>query len=222
MDSLSVLLFDLGGVLVENARIIDNLSAVLGVEADEAAMKERWLRSPAARDFELGRVSPGVFARRFLREWQSSVDPDEFLRGIAGWLGRPYPGAVELLAELRARHHVSCLSNCNELHWASLSEFLGSFDSVFSSHLLGEIKPDEDAFRAVMRTLGVEPAQVRFFDDVDSNVRAARGLGINSFLAVGFDALRARLAGEGLIRVEGQQILDARARPVTGGMNKKE
>jgi glucose-1-phosphatase len=104
-----------------------------------------------------------------------------------------------LLTNLRARHHVSCLSNCNELHWAKLSDFLKSFDSVFSSHLLGEIKPDRDAFEAVMRALGVSPRQVRFFDDIKPNVEAARALGIAAFQVVCFEQLRACLADEGLI-----------------------
>jgi HAD superfamily hydrolase (TIGR01509 family) len=196
---LSVLLFDLGGVLVENAGIVDNLNAMLGDAVDEAAMKERWLRSPAARDFELGRVSPEVFAARFLEEWGSSMEADVFLTNIVGWLGHPYPGAADLLTQLRVEHHVSCLSNCNELHWAELTDFLKNFDSVFSSHLLGEIKPDEEAFRAVMYTLGARPEQITFFDDVRPNVEAASRLGIRAFLVVGFDELRLRLVGEGLL-----------------------
>ena len=134
-----MLLFDLGDVLVENGAIIDSLKVILRRDIDEAAMKEQWLRSPSARDFELGRVSPGVFATRFLEEWDSDMAPAEFLSELARWLGRPYPGAAELLTRLRKHHHVSCLSNCNELHWAKLTEFLQNFDSVFSSHLLGEI-----------------------------------------------------------------------------------
>ena len=85
---LSVLLFDLGGVLVENASIVEGLGALLGRRLDDDEVKERWLRSPVARDFELGRVSPEVFAARFLREWGSTVDPRVFLEGPS-LLARP-------------------------------------------------------------------------------------------------------------------------------------
>jgi glucose-1-phosphatase len=196
---LTVLLFDLGGVLVENVGIVENLNKLLGKQVDEQTMKERWLRSPAARDFELGRVSPGVFAARFLHEWGSDVSPHAFLADVASWLGRPYPGAAELLRSLRPRHHVSCLSNCNELHWAKLTDFLRNFDSVFSSHLLGEIKPDPGIFETVMETLGVGPAQVRFFDDLRSNTQAAEALGIQAFVVHGLEEVHACLEQQALL-----------------------
>jgi putative hydrolase of the HAD superfamily len=127
------------------------------------------------------------------------MNPEVFLRDIAAWLGRPYPGAAELLNRLRKDHHVSCLSNCNELHWSMLTDFLGNFDSIFSSHLLGEIKPDEDAFLSVTETLGVQPAQVRFFDDVRVNVEAGRDFGFRAFMTVGFQELQRCLQSEGLL-----------------------
>ena len=54
-------------------------------------------------------------------------------------------------------------------------------DSVFSSHLMGEIKPDAAAFEVVLRALAVTPGQIRFFDDSCSNVEAARALSIPVF-----------------------------------------
>jgi glucose-1-phosphatase len=94
---------------------------------------------------------------------------------------------------------VSCLSNCNELHWAQLAPFLEDFDSAFSSHLLGEIKPDERAFRAVLDELHVEPRDLHFFDDSRSNVQAARRLGIDAHLVGGFDDLERMLKEKGLL-----------------------
>jgi HAD superfamily hydrolase (TIGR01509 family) len=100
---------------------------------------------------------------------------------------------------LRGAHHVSCLTNCNELHWSRLAPFLSCFDTAFSSHLLGEIKPDEQAFQAVMKELRVEPDEVRFFDDSRANVESAGRLGIHAFLVDGLDDLRRGLRNEGLL-----------------------
>jgi HAD superfamily hydrolase (TIGR01509 family) len=182
----SVLLFDLGGVLVD-VGTFDAVRAMVGATVDDDELKRRWLRSPAVRSFELGRVSPDAFAAQFVEEWQVPVTPEAFLCEVHSWIRQPYPGAMDLLERLRVGHHVACLTNCNELHWSQLTPLLNCFDSAFSSHLLGEIKPDPKAFEAVMSELGVEPHAVRFFDDSRPNVEAARRLGIESFQVNGLD-----------------------------------
>ncbi len=194
----SVLLFDLGGVLVRN-KAFDSLRSMVGGVVDDDRLRERWLRSPAVRSFELGQISPAAFAERFVEEWKVQVTPEAFLLDLASWIEEPHEGAEDLIARLRSRHHVSCLSNCNELHWSKLSPFLECFDSAFSSHLIGEVKPDESAFMAVMNELEVGPDQVRFFDDARSNVEAARRLGIDSFLVEGIDEVKRILVKEGLL-----------------------
>jgi HAD superfamily hydrolase (TIGR01509 family) len=200
-------MFDLGGVLVDTAGL-EALRSMLGGATpdgardgtlDDQAIRDRWLRSPAVRSFELGRIPPGVFAQRFVEEWGVPLEPAAFLEDLSSWIRRPYEGAAELITRLREAHHVSCFSNCNELHWAKLAPFVDRFDSAFSSHLLGQIKPDEQAFRAVMRELGVRPGQVRFFDDSRANVEAAERLGIRSFLVDGLDGTRRALMDEGVL-----------------------
>ncbi|MBN1319534.1 MAG: HAD-IA family hydrolase [Thermoleophilia bacterium] len=198
MTRPSVLLFDLGGVLVQNGSF-DGLRAMLGCQADDDELRDRWLRSPAVRNFELGRISPNAFARLFLEEWQIPLPVDAFLAEFVSWIKDPYPGAGDLLAGLRRDHHVSCLSNCNELHWTALAPILGWFDSTFSSHLIGEIKPDERAFQTVLDRLGVQPDRVVYVDDARTNVEAAGRAGIPSFAVQGFDELRARLSEEGVL-----------------------
>ena len=137
-------------------------------------MRDRWLRSPSVRDFELGRITRRTFAARFVDEWQVPVTPDAFLEDLAAWIEQPYPGAEELLARLRERHHVSCLTNCNELHWAKLAAFVQCFDSAFSSHLLGADQARRGGLPGGAWTRWASSRRtVRFFDDS----RAQRGGG---------------------------------------------
>ncbi len=200
----SVVLFDLGGVLVR-VRGFTNLAALLsrlGVEwaGDGQEIRERWLRSTAVRSFELGQVPPGVFAQRFVEEWHLPIEPAAFAEDVAGWIVGPFPGAQRLIADLQhLRCHVSCFSNCNALHWEQMTSFLGLLDSAYSSHILGLIKPDEEAFAAVAERLGVDPGDIVFFDDSRSNVEAAGRVGMRSFLVDGPDACRAVLESEGLL-----------------------
>lgn len=199
----SVLMFDLGGVLV-HTRGFESVKELLGRacqgdDLDDQSLRDRWLDSPAVRDFELGRVTALEFSERFIEEWQVSTTPEEFLEDVADWIDHVYPGAEELLDSLRHDHVLCCLSNSNELHWSTMASFLKNFDFTFSSHLLGRIKPDEDAFRAALDALGVRPAQVRLFDDSRANVVAAEKLGIRSYLVRGPGEVRTALEREGLL-----------------------
>jgi HAD superfamily hydrolase (TIGR01509 family) len=194
----SVLLFDLGGVLVE-ITAFEALRAMLGEALDDDEVRERWLRSPAVRSFELGRVSPAVFASRFISEWRVALTPEAFLEDFGTWIKRPYAGAEALISSLRRKYRVSCLSNCNEVHWTAMAPLLTSFDSAFSSHLLGEIKPDRAVFEKVMGELQVEPGQLWFFDDALLNVQAAESLGIKAFQVQGIEGTTSVLRREGLV-----------------------
>jgi HAD superfamily hydrolase (TIGR01509 family) len=198
MKRPSVLLFDLGGVLVEIAAF-DALKSIVAETLDDDAITERWLRSPAVRSFELGRIPPAAFAAQFIDEWQVRLTPEAFLENFATWVKRPYEGAEALIARLRVEYRVSCLSNCNELHWSQLGGFLNCFDSAFSSHLLGAIKPDEGVFEKVMSELRVEPDQLCFFDDSYLNVQAAKRLGIGAYRVDGIRGVRRILQSEGLL-----------------------
>ena len=191
-------LFDLGGVLYDTATFRD-LRMMLVTDLPDDALKARWLGSPAVRAFELGRVSPQEFGTAIVDEWRIPVSPEEFVARMAGFVKHPCPGAEALLARLRANHVVCCLSNSNALHWERVGSFLDCFDSAFSSHLLGEIKPDEAAFRKVMGLLGVEAESLWFFDDSRPNVAAAERLGIRSFLVDGVPAIERVLRAEGVI-----------------------
>jgi putative hydrolase of the HAD superfamily len=192
------LLFDLGGV-VYDAATFDVLASLLNTDLSEDDLIARYLRSTAVRAFELGKISPDDFAGRFVEEWGLSLTPDEFLDEFTAFVRRPYDGAEELLARLRGTHRVCCLSNSNEVHWTRFGPFLDCFDVAFSSHLLGEIKPDAGVFRRVMSELDAAPDSLYFFDDSAPNVEAARELGMNAFWVKGIEATVRCLEAEGLL-----------------------
>jgi putative hydrolase of the HAD superfamily len=198
MSRPAALVFDLGGVLVEFAGF-NALCDLLGAPGDATALKARWLRSPAVRAFELGRIAPAEFGTRFVEEWALEMSAEAFLAQFDDWLGGMHPGAPALLGRLRAHYRLACLSNSNPLHWPRLGGVTDLFDHAFSSHLTGLIKPERAAFTHAVDTLGVPPAAVLFFDDAHSNVAAARDAGIEALHVDGFDALVAALADRGIL-----------------------
>ena len=195
MTAARVLLFDLGGVLVDYAGL-RHLPELLGEEISPAEMRQRWIASQAVIDFEVGAITPQAFAEQFLAEWPLPVDPEAFLSLFQSWLAGPFEGALELLDELRPRHTLACLSNTNELHWEQMLEDHGlraCFAHHYASHLLRRAKPDPEIYGIVARDLGHDPGEIVFFDDGQDNIDGARAAGLQAHRVEGIDGLRRTL-----------------------------
>ncbi len=193
-----VILFDLGGVLIENTGS-EGLTALLPYALETPEMWRRWLDSPSVKQFEAGKTSSEAFAAAFVKEWELRVGPDEFIAAFAGWPKGFFPGARELVGVLREKHHLACLSNTNAVHWNRFPEFPQIFDTCFASHEMGIVKPEHAAFAHVLETLGVDAAAIYFFDDLLPNVEAARAFGINAFQVADFEAIAPVLRAEKLL-----------------------
>jgi HAD superfamily hydrolase (TIGR01509 family) len=141
------------------------------------------------RAFERGRIAPEDFGRLFVREWDIPLSPDIFLAEFTTWPKGFHPQAPALLARLRARGRIACLSNSNALHWTRFGGFCEHFDVALSSHVLGVVKPDAEAFTAALETCGAAPHETLFFDDSLANVRAAERGGLRAVHVDGFDEL---------------------------------
>jgi len=191
-----VILFDLGGVLVESkGRSV--LRALLPQLAEREVM-DRWLRSPAVERFERGRTEPRAFAREFITEWGLALSERAFIESFASWVTGFFDGAEALVRALRRHHRVACLSNTNALHWARLPELPELFDACFASHHTGLVKPDRAAYAHALGALGAEADEVLFFDDLAPNVAAARSVGMQAFRVGGFADIAPILHAQGL------------------------
>lgn len=198
---IRVVLFDVGGVLVELGGV-ETLLGWLGSGATVEQLWPVWLRSPAVRAFEGGRIEPLAFARAIVSELNLSIAPEVFLESFAAWPTRPYPGALELVASIPERYQRALLSNSNPLHWPRVIDgmALGSrFDHCFSSHLTGKLKPDAEAFEHVAQALGCEPSEVLFLDDNQLNVDAARAIGMQADRARGVEESQQALRRAGVL-----------------------
>lgn len=201
MRTGKVILFDLGGVLIENNGRAA-LTAMLPQPLPASEMWRRWLESPTVRQFERGRISSDEFASCFVREWEIDLDPSVFIREFATWPKGLYDGAEALLHELKGTHHLACLSNTNAIHWQRFPQLHALFDSCFLSHEIGHIKPDREAFEYTVANLGVAPGEVYFFDDLLPNIVAAREVGMNAFQVEDFAAIEPILRKERLLQAE--------------------
>jgi len=202
MTTIDVLLFDLGGVLVEFSGVQD-VAPLLREKLSEAEILEHWRHCPHTWQYGNGKLSRQEFGERFVRDWDLNVSPQVFLREFRTWSKRLLPGAAELLAALQPRFRLAALSNSNELHWERNTHDLGItgyFEFAISSHQIGIHKPDTAAYLIALERLGVPPQAVMFFDDTPTNVEAAKALGIHAFQVEGVKGVRARLIEEGLLQ----------------------
>jgi putative hydrolase of the HAD superfamily len=194
-EPVDLVLFDLGGVLIEVSGVRAMLE-LTGIER-EADLWRRWLTCRWVRCFESGRCSAAEFAAGVVADWQLELSPAAFLEAFQEWPTGPLPGAAELVAQTRARVATGCFSNTNALHWhghIAAWPLAGLFDHRFLSFELGVLKPDTAAFAQVAGLLEVPAERVLFLDDNAVNVAGAAAAGFQAARATGVGEARQRLA----------------------------
>jgi len=197
---VDLVLFDLGGVLIElgGVEALQDLAGGMSVEEQW----RRWLSCPWVRLFESGRCTAHDFARGIVAEWGLSTSPDQFLLSFRSWPVGPFAGAEDLLRDVAAVVDVACLSNTNDLQW---SESIGTWPIVdlfatrFLSFQLGMLKPDREIFDHIIAKTGLAPARILFLDDNQINVEGAMSAGLRAVRVEGATGARRVLEGAGVL-----------------------
>jgi putative hydrolase of the HAD superfamily len=201
--AIEVVLFDLGGVLVDFGGV-QAMQTLSGID-DTDELWHRWLTCRWVRAFERGGCSPHEFAQGVVDDWALSMTADEYLDAFRQWLGGPLEGAEALVQETRRVVPVSCLSNTNAVHWDENEHrwpLLQAFDVRFLSFELGCVKPDREIFDRVAVALNRPRDRVLFLDDNTLNVDGA--------IEAGFRAQRARGVEEARRALEAAGVLESR------------
>jgi HAD superfamily hydrolase (TIGR01509 family) len=194
-EPVDLVLFDLGGVLIELSGV-GTMLELTGIESEEELWR-RWLACRWVRRFESGGCSAAEFAAGMVADWQLQLSPAAFLEAFRGWPAGPLPGAVELVTQTRASVATGCFSNTNALHWhghMAAWPLTDLFDHRFLSFELGLLKPDVAAFAQVASLLEVPAGRVLFLDDNAVNVAGAVAAGFQAARAAGVGQARQRLA----------------------------
>jgi glucose-1-phosphatase len=201
-NQIEVVVFDLGGVLVE-LRGVPTMLAWLDHRVTIEELWKLWLSSPTVRRFETGRSTPAEFADEIIAEMSLPISSQEFLTTFEKWVVGLLPGALDVVRSVPSRFKRVTLTNNSGPHWQRLMTEFGlqdAFDRHFASHLTGKIKPDREAFDNVLATLGCRAEAVIFLDDSTLNVEAARELGIHAVQVRGPNEARQALIEAEVIR----------------------
>lgn len=116
---------------------------------------------------------------------------------------RPIEPNLRLVRELRGSHRLGILSNADSSLRGRLESELGIhtlFDDIVCSAEVGMAKPEPAIFLLAVERLGLEPRECVFVDDLDTNVEAARQVGMQAvlFRLDKGDDLRAQLGALGV------------------------
>jgi len=201
MTEIDLIVFDLGGVLIELTGVPTLIRWTNG-QMNESDLWQHWLTSPAVRNYESGRSTSDEFANAIITELALPIATDEFLREFAVWPRGAYPGASELLVSLSGTFRLVMLSNTNAIHWQRCKAFglLDLFEGHFASHKTGLMKPDVEAFQNVVRSVGIHPNRILFLDDNQMNVDGSKVAGMLAHRVNGTAGARAKLEELGMLK----------------------
>ena len=200
-NSIEVVLFDLGGVVVQFqdpgylARVLD--------EVDDASALAKWIACPSVHSYETGKCDRHDFANGIVTHFELEAHPDDFLADFLAYPQDVFPGSEEIVSSIHSDIRVGCLSNTSEYHWDSQksSETIQKmFELRFLSYEMGHLKPDPEIYQTVARQLDCPASAILFFDDHPDNVAGAKEAGFEAHLTKGIAEAHTHLHHYGLVK----------------------
>jgi len=195
---IRAVIFDLGGVVIGSPlHAIAAYERELGLATN--AVNHAVVRSGptgAWSRLERGELGLEEFYPLFeadCRALDVAIDAREMMRRVAE-IAVPRPAMLEAIRKLRAGGlRVAALTN----NWITEDQRTGAlrafFDVFVESIAVGLRKPDPRIYQLVCRELDVEPAEAVFLDDIGSNLKTARALGMTTIKVDEPDAALAEL-----------------------------
>ena len=95
MPEIKVIIFDVGGVLVELAGGEKMMEWTSGRYASLEDLYHDWIMSPVVQQFERGHCSTEEFSEGVIRDLDLPASPEEFLEEFLKWPNGLLPGIRE-------------------------------------------------------------------------------------------------------------------------------
>jgi putative hydrolase of the HAD superfamily len=184
---IRAVVFDIGGVIQDSP-----LHAIARYERDHGLPVGAINRAVVAAGeggawsrLERGELTVEAWCAPFERDCGAhgvSVDGMRLMQYIAE-AGRERPIMLRAVGRLRERGlRVGALTN----NWATETAPAGPhpigrhFDALVESRAVGMRKPDPRIYELICRRLGVEPVEAAFLDDIGTNLKSAKALGMHT------------------------------------------
>ena len=178
---MSLVIFDLGDVIMLGFRSLKQMAEEFGIDVDEfkadyksynAALMDGW-------------CTTADYYRHLEIKYGVKINTELFIEGGYNPVINVYlMDKVEALS--KAGHRVVIGSNTFECYdrWnrENLPILYDSFSNIYLSYLIHRCKPDASFWLYIMEKEGFEPKDTYFIDDRNENVDTAVSLGITTLL----------------------------------------
>lgn len=194
-------IFDMGGVLTNNADIIPNVCSELKISREDfrkycgaGGKKEEDIMSL----IDVGLIDAKTFWKIFSERSGIKVKTD--------WLQFFFhpainEGTLSIIKRLKeSGNRVVCGTNTIESHYRNHMERAdySVFDQTYASCFMGVEKPNEDFWKIILTAEGIGATDTVFIDDMKENVDSAARLGIRAIQFTSADALKKELFEDSL------------------------
>ena len=196
-ESVDVLLFDLGGVVIDIdfRRCFERWAEASGKTIDHIA--SGFAFDTSYEQHERGEMDVAAYFRALRLALGVDLGDDELLEGWNDIYVGVVPGIGPLLAAAGAKFPLYAFTNSNPSHqalWSTrFAEDLEVFTATFVSSEIGQRKPDRAAFETISELIGVPASRILFFDDLAENVEGAIDAGLQAIHVSTTDAVSSAL-----------------------------
>ncbi|MCP4757145.1 MAG: HAD family phosphatase [Proteobacteria bacterium] len=183
-DSVDVLLFDLGGVVID----ID-FNRVFSRWAEFSNCGFERIKSKFSFDLqyerhERGEIGAPEYFDSLRRSLGIDISDKQFEDGWNSIYVGEISGMADLLNKAKRQIPIYGFTNSNALHqkvWSKrFKDILKLFETVFVSSEMGLRKPEPESFHFIADSLGIERHRILFFDDSIENIEGARKVGLKA------------------------------------------
>jgi len=183
---LTAAIFDIGGVLTHSP-----VTAIIGFCRQHGIPDETRIAIFGPQDgpwsrFERSELSPARFIEAFdshVRPSGTATNGAAFMQWFAGGFG-PRPEMIAVVEHLRGRVKLGAITNNvardDPTERTSGVDARTLFDVVIESAIVGVRKPEPRIYQMTCEALGVEPHQAVFLDDMGTNLKGAKALGMTT------------------------------------------
>lgn len=190
MQGIKNIIFDLGGVILNiNYHATSEAFTKLGVH-NFNELYSQFHGSDLFNNLETGHVSVEEFLATMHKYVPEGVTDEQI---VAAWnamlLDFPLQ-RLQLLQQLRQHYNLYLLSNTNAIHLQAFNKILETsrgipslatfFDKAYYSHLMGQRKPNKEAYQMVIDENGLVPDETLFIDDTLPNIEGAKQVGLQT------------------------------------------
>lgn len=202
MNKISVVVFDLGNVLIPfNYQIMINKLEVIESGLGQRFVEYYQSHYEIHRNFEKGLIEEEDFINLMLETINYKIDGETFCKYYSE-IFTINENVIELLPILKEKYKLVLLSNTNGIHkkygWENYS-FINYFDKLILSHEVKAVKPERAIYLEVEKYTNRPSDEHIFIDDVLEYVEGAKNMGWDGIQFLGYDYLVEQLKVRNLL-----------------------